>query len=149
MQKDGPADLKIYFEKILLWTFHQDLQESEHIVEFFTVLVEFTDRPRHIVSQVTKRMHVCVLQKDHLNCDPTFELEEMIIESKPLHKKKKRLAKRNSVKSKDGSQDGDKVKLTSHLVVANARTKLRKTHLLFWPFFWTKGGANIFDETFK
>uniref|UniRef100_A0A914V967 Uncharacterized protein n=1 Tax=Plectus sambesii TaxID=2011161 RepID=A0A914V967_9BILA len=26
-----------------------------------------------------------------LNCDPTFELEEMIIESKPLHKKKKRL----------------------------------------------------------
>ncbi len=33
----------------------------------------------------------------------------MIIESKPLHKKKKRLAKRNSVKSKDGSQEGDKV----------------------------------------
>ncbi|CAH1258060.1 serine/threonine-protein kinase 32A-like [Branchiostoma lanceolatum] len=34
--------------------------------------------------------------KDHLNCDPTFELEEMIIESKPLHKKKKRLAKQHS-----------------------------------------------------
>lgn len=34
--------------------------------------------------------------KDHLNCDPTYELEEMIIESKPLHKKKKRLAKQNS-----------------------------------------------------
>ncbi|XP_071947582.1 serine/threonine-protein kinase 32A-like isoform X2 [Antedon mediterranea] len=34
--------------------------------------------------------------KDHLNCDPTFELEEMIIESKPLHKKKKRLAKQGS-----------------------------------------------------
>lgn len=31
--------------------------------------------------------------KDHLNCDPTFELEEMIVETKPLHKKKKRLAK--------------------------------------------------------
>lgn len=31
--------------------------------------------------------------KDHLNCDPTFELEEMIIEAKPLHKKKKRLTK--------------------------------------------------------
>ncbi|XP_023659229.1 serine/threonine-protein kinase 32A [Paramormyrops kingsleyae] len=29
-----------------------------------------------------------------LNCDPTFELEEMILESKPLHKKKKRLARR-------------------------------------------------------
>ncbi|KAG8578711.1 hypothetical protein GDO81_010596 [Engystomops pustulosus] len=32
--------------------------------------------------------------KGRLNCDPTFELEEMILESKPLHKKKKRLAKR-------------------------------------------------------
>ncbi|EEB16680.1 RAC protein kinase DRAC-PK85, putative [Pediculus humanus corporis] len=31
--------------------------------------------------------------KDHLNCDPTLELEEMIVETKPLHKKKKRLAK--------------------------------------------------------
>ncbi|KAK9877368.1 hypothetical protein WA026_017764 [Henosepilachna vigintioctopunctata] len=36
--------------------------------------------------------------KDHLNCDPTFELEEMIIESKPLHKKKKRLAKQRSIR---------------------------------------------------
>lgn len=34
------------------------------------------------------------LQKGRLNCDPTFELEEMILESKPLHKKKKRLAKK-------------------------------------------------------
>lgn len=31
-----------------------------------------------------------------MNCDPTYELEEMIIEAKPLHKKKKRLAKQNS-----------------------------------------------------
>lgn len=37
-------------------------------------------------------------QKDHLNCDPTFELEEMIIESKPLHKKKKRLSKQRSLR---------------------------------------------------
>ncbi|KAF5308712.1 hypothetical protein FQR65_LT06073 [Abscondita terminalis] len=36
--------------------------------------------------------------KDHLNCDPTFELEEMIIETKPLHKKKKRLAKQRSIR---------------------------------------------------
>ncbi|CAB0031598.1 unnamed protein product, partial [Trichogramma brassicae] len=35
--------------------------------------------------------------KDHLNCDPTFELEEMIVETKPLHKKKKRLAKQRSL----------------------------------------------------
>lgn len=34
--------------------------------------------------------------KDHLNCDPAWELEEMIIETKPLHKKKKRLAKQRS-----------------------------------------------------
>lgn len=38
------------------------------------------------------------LQKDYLNCDPTFELEEMIIETRPLHKKKKRLAKQRSIK---------------------------------------------------
>ncbi|XP_031350155.1 serine/threonine-protein kinase 32B isoform X2 [Photinus pyralis] len=36
--------------------------------------------------------------RDHLNCDPTFELEEMIIETKPLHKKKKRLAKQRSIR---------------------------------------------------
>ncbi|XP_012287724.1 serine/threonine-protein kinase 32B [Orussus abietinus] len=36
--------------------------------------------------------------KDHLNCDPTFELEEMIVETKPLHKKKKRLAKQRSLR---------------------------------------------------
>ncbi|CAG7733671.1 unnamed protein product [Allacma fusca] len=36
--------------------------------------------------------------KGHLNCDPTFELEEMIVESKPLHKKKKRLAKQRSLR---------------------------------------------------
>lgn len=34
-----------------------------------------------------------VPNKHRLNCDPTFELEEMILESRPLHKKKKRLAK--------------------------------------------------------
>ncbi|KAL1138186.1 hypothetical protein AAG570_009878, partial [Ranatra chinensis] len=36
--------------------------------------------------------------RDHLNCDPTFELEEMIVEAKPLHKKKKRLAKQRSLR---------------------------------------------------
>uniref|UniRef100_A0A1B0B7G1 Protein kinase domain-containing protein n=1 Tax=Glossina palpalis gambiensis TaxID=67801 RepID=A0A1B0B7G1_9MUSC len=34
--------------------------------------------------------------EDHLNCDPCLELEEMIIETRPLHKKKKRLAKQRS-----------------------------------------------------
>uniref|UniRef100_A0A4W3JIH8 Serine/threonine kinase 32C n=1 Tax=Callorhinchus milii TaxID=7868 RepID=A0A4W3JIH8_CALMI len=43
-----------------------------------------------------------VPNKGRLHCDPTFELEEMILESKPLHKKKKRLAKN---KSRDNSKD--------------------------------------------
>lgn len=44
-----------------------------------------------------------VPNKGRLHCDPTFELEEMILESRPLHKKKKRLAKN---KSRDNSRDG-------------------------------------------
>ncbi|XP_063472566.1 serine/threonine-protein kinase 32C isoform X3 [Symphalangus syndactylus] len=43
-----------------------------------------------------------VPNKGRLHCDPTFELEEMILESRPLHKKKKRLAKN---KSRDNSRD--------------------------------------------
>ncbi|XP_015783089.1 serine/threonine-protein kinase 32B-like [Tetranychus urticae] len=40
--------------------------------------------------------------RDQLNCDPTFELEEMIIEARPLHKKKKRLSKRQQQSIKKG-----------------------------------------------
>uniref|UniRef100_G1LVY5 non-specific serine/threonine protein kinase n=3 Tax=Ailuropoda melanoleuca TaxID=9646 RepID=G1LVY5_AILME len=43
-----------------------------------------------------------VPNKGRLHCDPTFELEEMILESRPLHKKKKRLAKN---RSRDSSRD--------------------------------------------
>ncbi|XP_027627468.1 serine/threonine-protein kinase 32A [Tupaia chinensis] len=42
--------------------------------------------------------------KGRLNCDPTFELEEMILESKPLHKKKKRLAKKKEMRKCDSSE---------------------------------------------
>ncbi|XP_035748664.1 serine/threonine-protein kinase 32C [Egretta garzetta] len=49
-----------------------------------------------------RRAVSCVPQKGRLHCDPTFELEEMILESRPLHKKKKRLAKN---KSRDNSKD--------------------------------------------
>ncbi|KAF4104548.1 hypothetical protein G5714_013879 [Onychostoma macrolepis] len=38
-------------------------------------------------------MEHLICSKRRLNCDPTFELEEMILETRPLHKKKKRLAK--------------------------------------------------------
>jgi hypothetical protein len=48
---------------------------------------------------------LCLLQKGHLNCDPTFELEEMIIEARPLHKKKKRLAKQRSIRENQLSLD--------------------------------------------
>lgn len=47
-----------------------------------------------------------LLQKGRLHCDPTFELEEMILESRPLHKKKKRLAKN---RSRDNSKDSQSV----------------------------------------
>ena len=33
---------------------------------------------------------------DRLNCDPTYELEEIMIESNPLHKKKRRKRRRKS-----------------------------------------------------
>ncbi|CAG06332.1 unnamed protein product, partial [Tetraodon nigroviridis] len=42
-------------------------------------------------------------KRRRLNCDPTFELEEMILESKPLHKKKKRLARKTKDQGSDGS----------------------------------------------
>lgn len=44
-----------------------------------------------------------LFQRRRLNCDPTFELEEMILESKPLHKKKKRLARKTREQGSDGS----------------------------------------------
>nr|XP_025145500.1 serine/threonine-protein kinase 32B isoform X3 [Bubalus bubalis] len=56
----------------------------------------------HYSSTWCKGMVALLKKKGRLNCDPTFELEEMILESKPLHKKKKRLAKN---RSKDGSKD--------------------------------------------
>ena len=36
-----------------------------------------------------------VSQQNRINCDPTHELEEMIVEPNPLHKKQHRLSKRN------------------------------------------------------
>lgn len=53
-----------------------------------------------------KLLPLYVPPKDHLNCDPTFELEEMIIEANPLHKKKKRLSKQNSKREQCNSVPG-------------------------------------------
>ncbi|KAA0720536.1 Serine/threonine-protein kinase 32A [Triplophysa tibetana] len=54
-----------------------------------------------------------------LNCDPTFELEEMILESKPLHKKKKRLARKTRENGSDGSPQRSSDGIASSLEAAS------------------------------
>ena len=61
-----------------------------------------------------------IFQKDHLNCDPTYELEEMIIEANPLHKKKKRLAKQLSARKSEGH--------TSLVIASNYSTIIEPRH---------------------
>ncbi|XP_032558823.1 LOW QUALITY PROTEIN: serine/threonine-protein kinase 32A [Chiroxiphia lanceolata] len=70
--------------------------------------------------------------KGRLNCDPTFELEEMILESKPLHKKKKRLAKKEKGTSKSNSSQASHIQkhlemLQRDFIVFN-REKVRHHH---------------------
>ncbi|XP_066473442.1 serine/threonine-protein kinase 32A [Tiliqua scincoides] len=67
-----------------------------------------------------------------LNCDPTFELEEMILESKPLHKKKKRLAKKEKESSKNDSMEACQLQkhldtLQKDFIIFN-REKMRRQH---------------------
>ncbi|XP_076843095.1 serine/threonine-protein kinase 32B isoform X2 [Brachyhypopomus gauderio] len=66
-----------------------------------------------------------------LNCDPTFELEEMILESKPLHKKKKRLARKSRENGSEGSpQNGhlqQRLDIVQRDFIVFNREKLRKT----------------------
>ncbi|XP_058882138.1 serine/threonine-protein kinase 32C-like isoform X2 [Acipenser ruthenus] len=67
-----------------------------------------------------------VPNKGRLHCDPTFELEEMILESRPLHKKKKRLAKNKSRdNSKDSSQSECLEVVQQEFMIFN-REKLKK-----------------------
>ncbi|KAM9561050.1 serine/threonine-protein kinase 32C [Salvelinus alpinus] len=72
-----------------------------------------------------------VPNKGRLHCDPTFELEEMILESRPLHKKKKRLAKNRSREaSKDSQSENDYLQeclevVQSEFMIFN-REKLKK-----------------------
>ncbi|KAK3589712.1 hypothetical protein CHS0354_021033 [Potamilus streckersoni] len=68
---------------------------------------------------------IFVPSKEHLNCDPTYELEEMIIEANPLHKKKKRLAKQNSQKRSDSlhtNLNGELEESSMDLIYRNFRT---------------------------
>ncbi|XP_017081717.1 serine/threonine-protein kinase 32A isoform X1 [Drosophila eugracilis] len=60
--------------------------------------------------------------EDHLNCDPCLELEEMIVESRPLHKKKKRLAKQRSAQ-----RDSDpETTLVKEFIVYNRYKELKR-----------------------
>ncbi|KAL8211957.1 UNVERIFIED_CONTAM: Serine/threonine-protein kinase 32A [Gekko kuhli] len=73
-----------------------------------------------------------IIVKGKLNCDPTFELEEMILESKPLHKKKKRLAKKEKESSKGDSMEAYVLQknlesLQRDFLIFN-REKMRKQH---------------------
>ncbi|XP_023179966.1 serine/threonine-protein kinase 32A isoform X1 [Drosophila hydei] len=60
--------------------------------------------------------------EDHLNCDPCLELEEMIVETRPLHKKKKRLAKQRSAQ-----RDSDpETALIKEFIVYNRFKELKR-----------------------
>nr|XP_036212816.1 serine/threonine-protein kinase 32A isoform X2 [Bactrocera oleae] len=60
--------------------------------------------------------------EDHLNCDPCLELEEMIVETRPLHKKKKRLAKQRSAQ-----RDSDpETVLIKEFIVYNRYKELKR-----------------------
>ncbi|XP_037949853.1 serine/threonine-protein kinase 32A [Teleopsis dalmanni] len=61
--------------------------------------------------------------EDHLNCDPCLELEEMIVETRPLHKKKKRLAKQRSAQR---DSDPDNVLVKEFLVYNRFKELKRK-----------------------
>uniref|UniRef100_A0A8C1K6Z3 Serine/threonine kinase 32A n=2 Tax=Cyprinus carpio TaxID=7962 RepID=A0A8C1K6Z3_CYPCA len=62
-----------------------------------------------------------------LNCDPTFELEEMILESKPLHKKKKRLARKTKESGSDGSPQVASLLLLHNMYLSGSKSTLKGT----------------------
>lgn len=62
---------------------------------------------------------------NHLNCDPSLELEEMIVEARPLHKKKKRLAKQRSSGPREGSEEHES-QLLKDFIVYNRYKELKR-----------------------
>ncbi|XP_068884859.1 serine/threonine-protein kinase 32A isoform X2 [Aphelocoma coerulescens] len=84
--------------------------------------------------------------KGRLNCDPAFELEEMILESKPLHKKKKRLAKKEKDTSKSNSSQASHLQkhlemLQRDFIVFN-REKVRPHHDSIQETMTKSGGSS-------
>uniref|UniRef100_A0A8C9SLW5 Serine/threonine kinase 32C n=1 Tax=Scleropages formosus TaxID=113540 RepID=A0A8C9SLW5_SCLFO len=76
-----------------------------------------------------------VPNKGRLHCDPTFELEEMILESRPLHKKKKRLAKS---RSRDSSKDSQSVSNTHTHTFADRQSKTYSMALCVMTHYWIR-----------
>lgn len=70
--------------------------------------------------------------KDHLNCDPSLELEEMIVEAKPLHKKKKRLAKQRSAQKENETE----CSLIKEFIVYNRYKELKKRAMEIKEIEW-------------
>ncbi|XP_068884864.1 serine/threonine-protein kinase 32A isoform X6 [Aphelocoma coerulescens] len=88
--------------------------------------------------------------KGRLNCDPAFELEEMILESKPLHKKKKRLAKKEKDTSKSNSSQASHLQkhlemLQRDFIVFN-REKVRPHHDSIQETMTKSGGMHREDN---
>ncbi|XP_057240284.1 serine/threonine-protein kinase 32A [Malurus melanocephalus] len=88
--------------------------------------------------------------KGILNCDPTFELEEMILESKPLHKKKKRLSKKEKDPSKSNSSQASHLQkhlemLQRDFIVFN-REKVRPHHDSIQETMTKSGGTRREDN---
>lgn len=63
---------------------------------------------------------------DHLNCDPSLELEEMIVEAKPLHKKKKRLAKQRSAQRDSAESSNAESYFIKEFIVYNRCKELQR-----------------------
>lgn len=63
---------------------------------------------------------------DHLNCDPSLELEEMIVEAKPLHKKKKRLAKQRSAQKDSSENSTTESHFIKEFIVYNRYKELKR-----------------------
>ena len=76
--------------------------------------------------------------KDHLNCDPSLELEEMIVETKPLHKKKKRLAKQRSIQKENKEEVDPESQLLKEFPIYNRYKELKRKAMELKENEWQK-----------
>jgi serine/threonine kinase 32 len=95
---------------LLLTAIPIPVEWPDDLVAFLSCLIDINpDRRISTIDQFTRHQYMAridlravlrretapmfVPKTDSLNCDPTFELEELIVESRPLHKKRSRLKK--------------------------------------------------------